>query len=495
MVDQKIIEEFVEQIKPDNKESNKTHSAIVSKIDEEGTVWVRVAGSDKDTPTALVGAEVKKGDAVNVEWRNNKLYIASNYSNPAAGVGRVGAVEQAAQLANEAANNAITDAGRAKEAADSASASADQAKQDAAEAETAAATANTAATGALTGLSTVQDVIGMLNWAAENATYSLTQDTDIMPGKTYWTRSGAGTAADPYVYTPVPNPVKTALNTYYEITGMDEAMGDFINAHLAVTSRGLWVLPNGMGTGTTPASGETQQDSDARQGADYKALLSNNGMEIYDGSGVLVAKYGTSIEFDSGREHTIGNQNSYIKYYDDNGTFKIEVKADEVVFKGDDLDTIISDGGRITTGQILASYIESNGLYINSAQVNDLDELLGDKQDAGDYMTNDEYDDKIKDIAALFNTLNGQIVFGDDGTNTYILLQNHAKGNPDLVNGIQAKLTAGKLAFGTFGQTDNEVAYFSSEELKVQKRLSFGNFVMKQRDNGHLSIMYEGGDD
>ena len=63
MVDQKIIEEFVEQIKPDNKESNKTHSAIVSKIDEEGTVWVRVAGSDKDTPTALVGAEVKKGDS------------------------------------------------------------------------------------------------------------------------------------------------------------------------------------------------------------------------------------------------------------------------------------------------------------------------------------------------------------------------------------------------------------------------------------------------
>ena len=186
-----------------------------------------MAGSDKDTPTALVGAEVKKGDAVNVEWRNNKLYIASNYSNPAAGVGRVGAVEQAAALAHEAANNAVTDAGRAKDAADSASASADQAKEDAAEAETAATTANTAATGALTGLSTVQDVIGMLNWAQENATYSLTQDTDIMPGKTYWTKTGD-------VYNPVVNPVKEELNNYYEITGVDEAMGDFINAHLAL---------------------------------------------------------------------------------------------------------------------------------------------------------------------------------------------------------------------------------------------------------------------
>ena len=129
MVEQKILEEFVSELKPEAKENNKTYSAIVSKIDKEGTVWVRVAGSDKDTPTALVGAEVKKGDAVNVEWRNNKLYIASNYSNPAAGVVRVGAVEQAAQLAHEAANNAVLDAGRAKEAADSASASA-QVAQD-----------------------------------------------------------------------------------------------------------------------------------------------------------------------------------------------------------------------------------------------------------------------------------------------------------------------------------------------------------------------------
>ena len=160
----------------------------------------------------------------------------------------------------------------------------------------------------------------------------------------------------------------------------------------------------------------------------------------------------------------------------------------------DDSTTVI-DGGSITTGQILARYIETNGLYINSTQVNDLDDLLDAKQNAGDYITDSDFDERISDIAAAVDTLNGQILFGDDGTNTFILLQNHVKNNPESVTGVQAKLTSGKLAFGTFGSSDNEVAYFSSEELRVQKRLSFGNFVMKQRDNGHLSIMFEGGDD
>ena len=126
----------------------------------------------------------------------------------------------------------------------------------------------------------------------------------------------------------------------------------------------------------------------------------------------------------------------------------------------------------------------------------DLDDLLDAKQNAGDYITDSDFDERISDIEATVNTLNGQILFGDDGTNTFILLQNRSViDNTKPVTGVQAKLTSEKLAFGTFGSVDNEVAYFSSEELKVQKRLSFGNFVMKQRDNGHLSIMFEGGDD
>ena len=46
-------------------------------------------------------------------------------------------------------------------------------------------------------------------------TYALTEDEDIVEGKTYYTRSGTEGA---YVYTAVENPVKASLGTYYEVT-------------------------------------------------------------------------------------------------------------------------------------------------------------------------------------------------------------------------------------------------------------------------------------
>lgn len=45
-------------------------------------------------------------------------------------------------------------------------------------------------------------------------TYQLTQDTAIVAGKTYYTRTGT---SPNYVYTPVETPVASALNTYYEM--------------------------------------------------------------------------------------------------------------------------------------------------------------------------------------------------------------------------------------------------------------------------------------
>lgn len=102
-----IIDDFVSALKPEEESApNKTYNATVSKVDDEGIVWVYVAGSDKETPTASTSAEIKRGDSVNVEWRNNKLYIAGNYSNPSAGTERVVRVEAAAQNAENAANNA-----------------------------------------------------------------------------------------------------------------------------------------------------------------------------------------------------------------------------------------------------------------------------------------------------------------------------------------------------------------------------------------------------
>lgn len=100
------IKDFVDAVKTENEEPTKVYEAIVSGVDDEGIVWVNIAGSDKETPTASTSTEVKTGDIVNVEWRNNKLYIAGNYSNPSAGVVRVVQVEKTATSAEETATEA-----------------------------------------------------------------------------------------------------------------------------------------------------------------------------------------------------------------------------------------------------------------------------------------------------------------------------------------------------------------------------------------------------
>jgi len=276
MVEQKILEEFVSELKPETKEKNKTYSAIVSKVDKEGTVWVRVAGSDKDTPTALVGAEVKKGDAVNVEWRNNKLYIASNYSNPAAGVVRVEAVEQAAQLANEAANNAVLDAGRAKEAADSAEASAWQAQ-------TSAENAGEYAARALGNLSTVQSVTETLNWITAHGTMTITTDTALDPTHVYFVRDNNGDyEVGNYHYSVVTEPKLEDISTYY-VLSIDESLNNYVATHLAVDGEGLWVLPDANGYKVLIATGA---------GSTYTAA----GTYIVDSNGDTGACFGTTAQ-------------------------------------------------------------------------------------------------------------------------------------------------------------------------------------------------------
>lgn len=119
-MDMNLIDEIVSAVKNDKPEKNHTHSAVVSRIDDEGVVWVTIAGSEIETPTAETSAEVKKGDRVNVDWRNNKLYISGNVSNPSAGVTRVGQIEDNALRALSAANSAEAAAASAQESAEAA---------------------------------------------------------------------------------------------------------------------------------------------------------------------------------------------------------------------------------------------------------------------------------------------------------------------------------------------------------------------------------------
>ena len=53
---------------------------------------------------------------------------------------------------------------------------------------------------------------------ASDAVYELTTDEAVVTGKTYYTRTGSGTAESPYVYTVVAEPATASIATYYEVT-------------------------------------------------------------------------------------------------------------------------------------------------------------------------------------------------------------------------------------------------------------------------------------
>lgn len=317
----KAIQEAVDQrIKSSNANRASTHLAEVLDIDAQGTTWVHIFGGAERTPAARTLAHVEKGDLVTVSFEDGVYTVIGSASSPSASHRQVMRVAsdaafamKDAETAKAAADDALASATTAAQAADEAQASADAAQADAAEAAAAAdaaqadaTTAGKAANSALDQLGIVQDVVGVLNYVAEHGGFVQTQDQSIVEGKVYFTLDSQ--TGD---YVPVVEPQASALSAYYEVSDdYDDVMGDFIMAHLAVTGRGLWVLPSGMGGSTTPASGETQADSDARQGANYKMLLSNDGTYIYDGSGALVIKYGQNIEPSIDRPFYIGDPDS-----------------------------------------------------------------------------------------------------------------------------------------------------------------------------------------
>lgn len=256
------VQDFVKALKEDTQEPSKTYGAYVSHIDDEGVVWVRIAGAETETPTASRSAEVKPNDYVNVEWRNNKLYIAGNTTNPSAGVARVLNVEAAAATAQDAANSAVADAGRAREAADEARATANSVHGIAVEAQTDAGIAKASATNAseyaaraLGNLSTVQSVTETLNWITAHGTMTLTTDTALDPTHVYFVRDADGDyEVGEYNYSVVTEPDVQYINTYY-VLSIDESLNNYVGTHLSVTSEGLWLIPDSGGNKVLIATG------------------------------------------------------------------------------------------------------------------------------------------------------------------------------------------------------------------------------------------------
>lgn len=163
--------------------------------------------------------------------------------------------QRSADNAQTSANNAQTSADNAQISANNALQSATQAETHAQEALTQAQNATEYATSALISLSTVEDVVGVLNWITAHGTMTLTTDTAIDPTHVYFVVDSSGD----YVvggthYSLVTDPQVSELSTYYQLS-IDESLQNYVATHVAVTSEGLWLIPDSGGNKVLIATG------------------------------------------------------------------------------------------------------------------------------------------------------------------------------------------------------------------------------------------------
>jgi len=291
----------------------------------------RVDTTERKADAAQASAAVARAAAESAVTDAQRAYEAADAAQQsadsaatAAGAaqGSADAAATAAATANEKAAQAIADAATAQGAATAAQGSADAAAaaasvadgkavaagQAASAAQASADHANRYANAALDQLGVVQDVAGVLSWASEQGAFVETEDTAIVDGKVYFTLDGTD-------YTPVVEPDAAHLADYWELdmSGARQAMNEYILAHLAVTQRGLWVLPSGIG-----------QASDEQHAPGYKMLLSSNGSYLYDSNGVLVrSDTASGTDFSAGRDWHVGGDDAYIFYDASEGTIVI----------------------------------------------------------------------------------------------------------------------------------------------------------------------------
>lgn len=327
--------------------------ATVTKVEPSRT-WVRINGSSGETPCASTSASVKPGDAVSVLITGNRATIEGNYTSPATDDSKAieaiktgSSAQQTADMAHELATNAIADAqatrdaaeraeadatraavaaesseasarvsaasaassassaALSKEAADraiveaeKATAAAGEAYRKAEEAGDEAIRANSYAVGALNGLSAVQDVMGVIEWARDNGEF-VAATGDFDPTATYFVADPEGNYTDGtnrYSVVAEPDADSFAAGDYY-VLDVSEAMADFVNSHLAVADEGLYV------------SQQLSRNEDGTIdfcGNSY-VLITPTGFEVYDSFGRLVTKYGAEMVMGNGATKTTIN--------------------------------------------------------------------------------------------------------------------------------------------------------------------------------------------
>lgn len=249
----KIIKDIKEALNTDNK--TKAYDTQAKVIRSEGqTLWVHIPGGVDETPVKKT-INAKAGDTVQVRVSGGSAWLVGNESAPPTDDTRAIVAETTAITANENATIAAQAAESAVESANVASAAAASAQTSASNALTAAQSAQTSADSALVSLSTVEDVVGVLNWITAHGTMTLTSDVAINPAHVYFVVDPTGD----YVvggthYSIVAEPKVEDISTYYELS-VDESVQNYVATHVVVDTEGLWLIPDSGGNKVLIATG------------------------------------------------------------------------------------------------------------------------------------------------------------------------------------------------------------------------------------------------
>lgn len=229
---------------------------------EDGTAWVHIPGGIEETPVKMTVNAIP-GDVVQVRVADGRAWITGNASAPPTDDRTAIEALDYSKIASEAANSAVNSATAASAAAaeaiqtaESVRGIAERAEEDAAAAHTAATNASEYAARALGNLSTVQSVTETLTWITQHGTMTPTTDAALDPTHVYFVEDENGDYDVGGVkYAVVTEPVIEDISDYYELS-IDESLNNYVATHLAVTSEGLWIIPDAGGNKVLIATGQ-----------------------------------------------------------------------------------------------------------------------------------------------------------------------------------------------------------------------------------------------
>lgn len=202
------------------------------------------------------------------------------------------------------------------------------------------------ATNAINQLSIVEEVVGVLNWISTHGTYQLTLDDSVDENKWYFTYD-AGSDSYSVVVNPTGDP---SSQGWYELVSIDEAVQDYVTAHLALTPDGLYL-----------------QDTANSQ---YKVLVATDGLSIIGQGGVTLAKYGTDAIIGDPNSFHVQITNNRLSFYRDNVNEVAYISGDKlyitqsVVLQQMDVGTTVADGGLGQWSWKVHEVSGANNLYL-----------------------------------------------------------------------------------------------------------------------------------